>query len=116
MAVNSRHALFKALLPPGWTIGAQGGYFAFVRQPYSKIGAERLARILVEKEGLLTLPATFFMPLRSGAHDKHQEHGVDGESAVEVVEEERWLRFSVANVSDDAVRDACRRLTAFHPS
>lgn len=116
LAVNSRHALFKSLLPPGWTIGAQGGYFAFVKHPFNKIGAERLARTLVEKEGLLTLPATFFMPSRSSTHDIRQKDGPDGEGAADLVEEERWLRFSVANVSDDSVRDACRRLLAFHPN
>lgn len=106
-AVRGRHALFKRSLPEGWTIGAQGGYFAFVRHPYAKIRSERLAQILVEREGLLTLPATFFTP------PVHATEGEEnGSRDAEVAESERWLRFSVANVDDGKVVEACRRLAS----
>ncbi|KAF5332855.1 hypothetical protein D9611_005392 [Ephemerocybe angulata] len=104
-AIRARHALFREALPQGWEIGAQGGYFAFVRHPYTGIGGERLAQMLVEKEGLLALPATFFMPTTA--------EGLGQVGDGYVTESGRWLRFSVANVDDKTVLEACERLASF---
>ncbi|CAA7265050.1 unnamed protein product [Cyclocybe aegerita] len=109
--LRDRHALFKERLPEGWRVGAQGGYFAFVRHPYPRVKALDVSRRLAEEVGVVTLPASFF------TEDKRELGGetvVDGWDAVElerqVAEEERWVRFSVANVDDDKVKGVCERL------
>jgi aspartate/methionine/tyrosine aminotransferase len=106
--------LFKNNLPPEWEIGAQGGYFAFVRHPFEGVRAESLAQELVEKEGLLALPATFFTPTTTTKHQGEEETMREPRNDDDVQENERWLRFSVANVDDGKVLEACTRLAAFH--
>ncbi|CAL1712127.1 unnamed protein product [Somion occarium] len=98
-ALKHRHTLFKSLLPPKWHIGAQGGYYAFVKHPFIGIGATKVARRLAEEMGVLCLPAGFFGPGQS------ENVGPDERDV-----EDRWIRFSVANVSDDKVRHVCQRL------
>lgn len=110
--VHARHALFKRLLPTKWCIGAQGGYFAFVRHPFPYIKAADVSRRLAEQVGVVTLPATFFTA------ETREDDELEGESPdwkavetnVKAEEEERWIRFSVANVDDDKVKKICERL------
>jgi len=59
-ALASRHTLFASLLPPKWKIGAQGGYYAFVRHPFVGISAMKVCQRLAEEIGVLCLPAGFF--------------------------------------------------------
>ncbi|KAI0823234.1 PLP-dependent transferase [Trametes gibbosa] len=91
-AVAHRHTLFKARLPARWRIGSQGGYYAFVRHPFAGRGAKEVCERLAKETGVLSLPAAFFGP-----------QGMEGD-------EERWVRFSVANVDDERVELVCRRL------
>jgi len=111
-AVNARHCLFKALLPKNWKIGAQGGYFAFVRHPYIRVGAQVVSQRLAIQLGVVTLPAQFF----TEGERQQEEHDVCtnlngwAESKEKVDEGERWIRFSVANIEDEKVRRVCDRL------
>ncbi|OCH88680.1 PLP-dependent transferase [Obba rivulosa] len=95
-ALAARHALFRAVLPPRWRVGAQGGYYAFVRHPFAGVRAQDVCRRLAQELGVVCLPAGFFGP-------RMEEGGEGGE-------EERWIRFSVANVDDEKVRRVCERL------
>jgi len=92
-----RHELFRSLLPSSWKIGSQGGYYAFVRHPFKGVSATDVCRRMAVEAGVITLPAAFFSPKLS----IKQEVGGD---------EERWIRFSVANVDDERVRKVCERL------
>ncbi|KAH9951999.1 pyridoxal phosphate-dependent transferase [Amylocystis lapponica] len=96
-AVARRHALFRAALPPRWLIGAQGGYYAFVRHPFARVSADTVCRRLAQERGVVCLPVGFFGP-KAG-------EGEDG-----VGDEARWIRFSVANVDDAQVALVCGRL------
>lgn len=96
-ALVHRHELFRSLLPKTWKIGSQGAYYAFVRHPFKGISATDVCRRMAMESGIVTLPAVFFAP-RTPAR---QEVGGD---------EERWIRFSVANVDDERVRKVCERL------
>ncbi|KAL4245624.1 Pyridoxal phosphate-dependent transferase [Abortiporus biennis] len=87
-----RHKIFKEHLPAGWDIGAQGGYFAFVKHPWKGVKSEVVCKRLAEEIGVVCLPASFFGPASSGT-------GL-----------ERWVRFSVANVDDEKLKLVCLRL------
>ncbi|KAH9849433.1 PLP-dependent transferase [Lenzites betulinus] len=95
-AVAHRHTLFKARLPARWRIGSQGGYYAFVRHPFKGRHANEVCERLAKETGVLSLPAGFFGP-------KGDEEGTVGD-------EDRWVRFSVANVDDERVVLVCERL------
>ncbi|KAI0369466.1 PLP-dependent transferase [Pilatotrama ljubarskyi] len=95
-AVAHRHTLFKERLPARWKIGSQGGYYAFVRHPFKGKHANEVCKRLAQETGVLTLPAGFFGP--KGEEDKT------------VMDEDRWVRFSVANVDDRKVELVCERL------
>jgi len=115
--LHSRHALFKASLPHRWCVGAQGGYFAFVRHPFPRVKVEEVSKRLAEELGVITLPSIFF------AQEAQQEVDADvdmdvlavdravSEQAREVEEDDRWIRFSVANVDDEKVKNVCERLS-----
>ncbi|EMD40082.1 hypothetical protein CERSUDRAFT_151007 [Gelatoporia subvermispora B] len=95
-ALAARHKLFHACLPRAWHVGAQGGYYAFVRHPFKGVRAQEVCRRLAQEMGVVCLPAGFFGP-------RMEEGGEGGE-------EERWIRFSVANVDDEKVKRVCLRL------
>ena len=95
-AVARRHTLFRDLLPSRWKIGSQGGYYAFVRHPFTGVHANEVCKRLAQEIGVVTLPAGFFGP-------RAEEDAV-------VREEDRWIRFSVANVDDTKVELVCQRL------
>ena len=96
-AVAHRHTLFRDRLPERWTIGSQGGYYAFVRHPFKGRHANEVCRRLAEEIGVVTLPAGFFGP-------RNEDPGET------VGDEDRWVRFSVANVDDRKVELVCERL------
>lgn len=59
-----RHALengFAPLTAKGWKLHSTGGFFAYVSHPFARPSSE-IARELVEKAGVLLLPASFFVP------------------------------------------------------
>lgn len=101
-ALKLRHEIFRTHLPPGWTIGSQGGYFAFVKHPFVGTPAITLCQRLAEELGVLTLPVQFFCDGNVGSAPE-----LFGQSKMDW---ERWIRFSVANVSDDMVKQVCGRL------
>jgi len=68
-----------------------------VRHPFKDVSAVDVSRRLATEAGVLTLPAGFFSPKT----DLKQEVGGD---------EDRWIRFSVANIDDEKVRRVCERL------
>ncbi|KAH8836044.1 pyridoxal phosphate-dependent transferase [Flagelloscypha sp. PMI_526] len=91
--IQVRHKIFRECLPGTWKIGSQGGYYAFVRHPFKGKKALEVCEKMVQDIGLVVLPEEFFC-----------EESPNGGS------ESRWVRFSVANVDDEKVRDACKRL------
>ena len=113
--LQTRHALFKASLPHRWRVGAQGGYFAFVRHPFSRVKAEEVSKRLAEELGVVTLPSIFFSEETRRRNDVNVDAlaVVDwtlSEQVGEVEEDDRWIRFSVANVNDEKVTRVCERL------
>ncbi|KAL1660741.1 pyridoxal phosphate-dependent transferase [Schizophyllum commune] len=99
-AVEHRHKLFRDALPPAWRLGAQGGYYAFVRHPFKHVAASDVCKRLAVELGVVTLPSAFFC-----------EEKVDGEvKEVTVEDEDKWIRFSVANIADEKVQKVCERL------
>ncbi|KIM38215.1 hypothetical protein M413DRAFT_447962 [Hebeloma cylindrosporum] len=107
--LRNRHTLFKASLPHRWRVGAQGGYFAFVRHPFPRVKAEDVSKRLAEEIGVVTLPSTFYSEENRQSVDVGAPV-VESEQAVEVEEDDRWIRFSVANVDDEKVKKVCDRL------
>ena len=95
-SVAHRHTLFRERLPARWKIGSQGGYYAFVRHPFKGVHANDVCKRLATEMGVVTLPAGFFGP--------------KGEEDATVMDEDRWVRFSVANVDDRKVELVCERL------
>ncbi|KDN42848.1 PLP-dependent transferase, partial [Tilletiaria anomala UBC 951] len=80
-----------------WQIESMGAYYAFVKHPWTgKLDSESVARALAGLVGVITLPGSFFMPPSTGG-------GSTGGA------EER-LRFSIANVSADRLRNLPERL------
>ncbi len=90
--LEKRHALFRKELPSAWKVGAaaRGGYYAFVRHPFVSIGAGVVAKRLAVELGVVGLPEGFFK---------------DGDA-----NDGKWIRFSVANVDDEKIVAACKRL------
>lgn len=107
-AVARRHGLFKARLPERWRMGSQGGYYAFVRHPFAGVRAGVVCRRLAVEMGVVTLPAGFFGPGPRSPVEGEAERG--SLETLPVDEEERWVRFSVANVDDEKVELVCERL------
>ena len=96
-----RHELFRKLLPPGWTIGSQGGFYAFVKHPFQNVSSITVCERLAKEIGVLVLPAQFFY---SEDETQRQALGLSEEGW------DRWVRFSVANVGDDQIVKVCERL------
>jgi aspartate/methionine/tyrosine aminotransferase len=98
--LGARHAAFAramAELAPRWRVGAQGGYYAFVRAPFAR-GAREVCERLAAEDGVVALPAEFFAA-GAGERDAGMEDGW-----------ERWLRVSVANVEEERLVEVARRL------
>lgn len=100
-ALKARHELFRKSLPPGWTIGSQGGYYAFVKHPFQNVSSIVFCQRLAKELGVLVLPAQIFY-----SEDEMQKR------ALGLSEEgwDRWVRFSVANVGDEQIVRVCERL------
>ncbi|KDQ51231.1 hypothetical protein JAAARDRAFT_140546 [Jaapia argillacea MUCL 33604] len=93
-ALERRHEIFRTSLPKPWKIISQGGYFAFIRHPFTGIEAEVVCKRFAEEFGVVMLPASFFCEGDVGAKE----------------EEGRYVRVSVANVGDEGIREACVRI------
>ncbi|BGP37128.1 hypothetical protein JCM10450v2_001036 [Rhodotorula kratochvilovae] len=99
----ARQELFRALLADveGWEVETGGGYFAYVKHPFPGAPSQRVAAALGAKVGVVVLPGTFFSP------------------PFDNVEEDRYIRFSIANVNEETLRkvpDRLRELNALWPS
>lgn len=91
-------ATFAAL--PGWRVLGVGAYFAWVETPFD-LPSPELARRLLARAGILTLPGTMFCP-------------EDGEAAGDWGGA-RALRIAFANADADGISEMGRRLAAFAP-
>ncbi|BGO98388.1 hypothetical protein RTG_00833 [Rhodotorula toruloides ATCC 204091] len=89
-----RQRVFKELLEgvEGWEVVSGGAYFAYVKHPYAGVPSEVVAKRLGEYVGVVVLPGTFFSP------------------PFENVDEDRYIRFAVANVSEETLRLVPARL------
>ncbi|WVQ94423.1 hypothetical protein IAU59_001502 [Kwoniella sp. CBS 9459] len=120
-ALSKRRRLFVDTVNsiPGWNVPSTGGYFAYVSFPSDyqyassvlglkrkKLGSEDVAKFLAEKVGVVTLPGSFFMPDLKD-QDVWEEDVLPGG---EVLKEDKWLRFAVANVDDDVILQLGPRL------
>ncbi|EEB91491.1 hypothetical protein MPER_10139 [Moniliophthora perniciosa FA553] len=94
--VAQRHELFKEHLPEKWKIASQGGYYAFVRHPFAGIGSIEVCKRLAIEMGVVVLPGAFF---------REEGKQKDADDA-----DDRWIRFSVANVDNEKVKRVCERL------
>jgi aspartate/methionine/tyrosine aminotransferase len=82
---------FKGL--PDWQVLGCGAYFAYVAHPFD-IASDDLARALVQKASVLTLPGTMFQPKNSP----------DGK---------RQLRIAFANIDQSGIAELFQRLKTF---
>ncbi|OCF34593.1 arylformamidase [Kwoniella heveanensis BCC8398] len=120
-ALSKRRRLFVKTVQsvPGWNVPSTGGYFAYVSFPSDyqyassvlglkrkKLSSEDIAKVLAEKVGVVTLPGSFFMPDLKD-QDVWEEDVLPGG---EVLKEDKWLRFAVANVDDDVILQLGPRL------
>lgn len=102
-ALKARQELFRKLLPSGWTIGSQGGYYAFVKHPFQNMSSVAFAQRLAMELGVLVLPAQFFY--NEADETERQALGLSEDGW------DRWLRFSIANVNDEQIVKVCERLS-----
>lgn len=79
----------------GWRVKGCGAYFAWAEHPFD-MDAPDLARMLVQKAGLLLLPGTMFMP-------EGNPHGA------------RHVRIAFANADVNGIATLVERLRAFRP-
>ncbi|GAA6029926.1 hypothetical protein JCM8097_009172 [Rhodosporidiobolus ruineniae] len=87
----------------GWEVETGGGYFAYVKHPFPAVPSQLVAQRLGEHVGVVVLPGAFFSPPFEG----------------EDVGEDRYIRFSIANVAESVLRqvsDRLRKLNELWPS
>lgn len=102
--LHARHKLFREVVEAvgGWTVECSGGFFAYVKHPFPGRASIDVSELLAKECGVITLPGAFFMPEKG-----EPERAALADSALL---EDRWIRFAVANVGDDAVRELGGRL------
>jgi aspartate/methionine/tyrosine aminotransferase len=84
---------------PGWQLLGCGAYFAYARHPFDA-ASDVVARDLVDRAHILTLPGTMFGPRR--------EAGGDGQA-------EATLRIAFANADAAGLAEVCDRLAGISP-
>ncbi len=83
-------AVFRAKMatqPGGFELGASGAFFGWVRHPFAAMSSADVVKHLVLDHDVLVIPGTAFMPT-----------------------DERWLRFSFANLEAAELDDLASRL------
>ncbi len=88
---RSRQAAFAAAMtgaPGGFELANAGAYFGWVRHPHIGVSDREVVRRLVVDHDVLVIPGTAFTPT-----------------------DDRWLRFSFANLEVDDFAELARRLT-----
>lgn len=92
--LTKRHDIFRATLEgSGWEIGASGAYFTVVKHPFKGVSGADVCRRLASECGVVLLPLSYFAP--EGTGDSAWDN---------------WMRASVANVGEEAVREAAIRI------
>ena len=76
----------------GWAIESMGAYYAYVRHPFAAASSTDVAHALALLCGAVSVPSACFAPV--GGDQSDEQH----------------LRFSVANVSDELIRELPQRL------
>ncbi|MGF1595900.1 MAG: aminotransferase [Acidimicrobiales bacterium] len=76
-----------AARPGGFELASAGAYFGWVRHPFADLATDEVIKRLVLDHDVLAIPGTAFTPT-----------------------DERWVRFSFANLSPDDLRELGRRL------
>jgi aspartate/methionine/tyrosine aminotransferase len=84
---------------PGWQLLGCGAYFAYARHPFDA-ASDMVAKDLVDRAHILTLPGTMFGP--------RLEEGGDGQA-------EATLRIAFANADAAGLAEVCDRLAALGP-
>jgi aspartate/methionine/tyrosine aminotransferase len=74
----------------GWSIGAVGAYFAFIRHPFAEATSAEISERLAKEAGVLCLPGSYFGP-----------------------GQERYLRFAFANADRATIGGLRGRLQGF---
>ncbi|MEZ5226463.1 MAG: aminotransferase class I/II-fold pyridoxal phosphate-dependent enzyme [Acidimicrobiales bacterium] len=88
---RTRQAAFTDAMatdPGGFVLANAGAYFGWVRHPHVGVGDREMVRRLVVDHDVLVIPGTAFTPT-----------------------DERWLRFSFANLEIDDFAELANRLT-----
>ncbi len=88
--INERLAHFRSVMaerPGGFALASSGAYFGWVQHPFGGTATDDVIRDLVVDHGVLGIPGTAFTPT-----------------------DERWVRFSYANLSTDQLDEFARRL------
>ncbi|KAH7341580.1 pyridoxal phosphate-dependent transferase [Rhizoctonia solani] len=89
---TKRHEIFRdAVRGSGWEVGASGGYFAMIKHPFKGVSGVEVCRRLALECGVVLLPLSSFV--------------LEGDSAWD-----DWMRVSVANVGEQALREAATRI------
>ncbi len=85
-------AIFRSTMagaPGGFELAASGAFFGWVRHPFTALSTADVVKHLVLDHDVLVIPGTAFMPT-----------------------DDRWLRFSFANLEADEFTELAGRLTA----
>ncbi|GAA6008556.1 hypothetical protein JCM11491_003347 [Sporobolomyces phaffii] len=92
--LDRRQELFRESLDTveGWQVATGSDYFAYVQHPFEGTSSESVARMLASQVGVVALPGTFFSPPFAD------------------INEDRYIRFSIANVSTEVLRQVPARL------
>ncbi len=78
---------------PAWRIESMGAYFAYLRHPFTGLGAGEVAEALARERGVLALPGSYFGP-----------------------DQDDFLRVAVANAPADRIALLAERLDGFRPA
>ncbi|GAA5978985.1 hypothetical protein JCM10908_002760 [Rhodotorula pacifica] len=95
MELQERQKVFRELVrteADGWEVATGGAYFAYVKHPFKGASSELVSQRLAEQVGIITLPGTFFSPSFGDLN------------------EDRYIRFSIANVNEATLRRVPARL------
>ncbi|KAF8306923.1 PLP-dependent transferase [Clavulina sp. PMI_390] len=113
--LQQRQRIFrKALIDSPYRVEGGNGYYAFVQIPSTMIAqlvsdpgrtpsadtGVVFCREFARKHGVVCLPASFF--------------AIQTLSKEFIIELDQWVRVSVANMDDDAIRDVAKRLLEFY--
>ena len=91
--INERLSHFRSVMadrPGGFALASAGAYFGWVQHPFSDRPTEDVIRDLVVDHGVLGIPGTAFTP-----------------------SDDRWVRFSYANLSEAELDEFGRRLRTY---